>query len=267
MEIRSPFPGMDPWLEKHWRDIHTAMITYARDALNPQLPGGLRARMEERVFVESPLQAQGEVYPDVRVVEYRRPEWLAGAAGSAGGGAVGTEPIVIELPAEEISEPYIQIVDTESGNKVITTIEFLSPSNKRKGPGQEQYLEKQRAMRAGQVNLVEVDLLRQGQRVLLVRSAQIPATHRTTYQVCAWRWWKPFKAEVYPVPLRGPLPEVNVPLRQGDADAKLNLQELVELAYRNGRYDSIDYTQPPVPPLSPEDDTWADALLRQQKKR
>jgi hypothetical protein len=26
----SPFPGMDPYLEVHWRDIHASLIIYSR---------------------------------------------------------------------------------------------------------------------------------------------------------------------------------------------------------------------------------------------
>ena len=26
--MNSPFPGMDPFLESHWRDVHTSMMTY-----------------------------------------------------------------------------------------------------------------------------------------------------------------------------------------------------------------------------------------------
>ena len=55
MASKSPFPGMNPWLEKHWGDVHQAMITYARDAIQPQLPDDLVARTEERVFLETPF--------------------------------------------------------------------------------------------------------------------------------------------------------------------------------------------------------------------
>lgn len=52
--MKSPFPGMDPYLERHWRDVHASLAVYARDWLQERLPSGLRARIEERVFVESP---------------------------------------------------------------------------------------------------------------------------------------------------------------------------------------------------------------------
>ena len=70
--MKSPFPGMDPYLEQHWRDVHHALITYARDQLRPMLPHDLRPRIEERVFVESDDGEPLEIYPDVYVVEYPR---------------------------------------------------------------------------------------------------------------------------------------------------------------------------------------------------
>jgi hypothetical protein len=51
--MKSPFPGMDPYLEPHWRDVQHRRITYARDQIRPALPGGLRPRIDERVFVET----------------------------------------------------------------------------------------------------------------------------------------------------------------------------------------------------------------------
>jgi hypothetical protein len=42
----SPFPGMDPYLEDHWRDVHTSLIIYIRDALQDVMPSALRARVE-----------------------------------------------------------------------------------------------------------------------------------------------------------------------------------------------------------------------------
>ena len=69
---KNPFPGMNPWLESHWGDVHTRLTTYACDQLQPQLPAGLRARIEEYVTVESddePERSRSRFSPDVRVIE------------------------------------------------------------------------------------------------------------------------------------------------------------------------------------------------------
>src|SRR5262245_29026093 len=66
----SPFPGMDPFLEAHWRDIHARLVIYASDALQGVLPRGLRARVEESILLETP-KGLGDhpLFPDVRVVD------------------------------------------------------------------------------------------------------------------------------------------------------------------------------------------------------
>lgn len=65
----SPFPGMDPYLEAHWRDVHAGLIIYSRDALQGVLPGSLRARVEERVLLETPHGFTSHPrFPDVRIV-------------------------------------------------------------------------------------------------------------------------------------------------------------------------------------------------------
>jgi hypothetical protein len=62
---------MDPYLEAHRRDVHASLIIYGRDALQGVLPGPLRARVEERVLLETPQGiADHPLFPDVRVVEY-----------------------------------------------------------------------------------------------------------------------------------------------------------------------------------------------------
>src|SRR6267143_5233543 len=124
--MKSPFPGMDPWLELHWGDVHHSLIQYARDALQRHLPDGLRARVDERVFVEDETQRTRAIIPDVVVSQVHG--WAAASTESVGGVAVAN-PLVFEVSNPEITEGYIEIFDR--GVKLITVIEFLSPSNKR----------------------------------------------------------------------------------------------------------------------------------------
>jgi hypothetical protein len=58
-----------------------------------------------------------------------------------------------------------------------------------------------------------------------------------------------------------------VPLRKKDKDITLEHQPLIDACYRNGVYDDIDYRRPPVPPLEPEEETWAEELLKGQSLR
>ena len=136
--MKSPFPGMDPYLEQYWRDMHHRLITYTADVLGGKLPRELWARIEERVFVEKEEgEAPREIYPGC----------LRGRAHRAQnsnvppeGDVALAEPLLVQIEREPASQGYIEIVDTEAGNRVVTVIEFLSPTNKLPGDGQDQYL-------------------------------------------------------------------------------------------------------------------------------
>ncbi len=250
---------MDPYLEQHWLDVHHALATYARDQLQRKLPRDLRARIEERVFVETDDEGQYRgIHPDVRVIEHPMPV----SAGAAEGGVATAEPIVVRTADDPISQGYLEIVDASSGNRVVTVIEFVSPSNKVPGEGRDLYLRKQREVIGAKANLVEVDLTRTGQRSLAARLTQIPRRYHATYLVCVTRGWKWGQSEVYPLPLAQRLPAIRAPLRQSDADVPLDLQTLIDQCYENGGYDTIDYRQPLQPPLDPADLAWADEWLR-----
>jgi hypothetical protein len=121
--MASPFPGMDPWLEDFWRDIHARLVIYAADHLQGRLPGDLRARVEERVVVEPMDDRPRNVYPDVRVVE-----------------------------------TFIEIIDVATGKRVVTVLEVLSLANKLPGDSRNQYRQKRKELMAGGVSLVEIDL-------------------------------------------------------------------------------------------------------------
>lgn len=262
----SPFPGMDPYLEAHWRDVHASLIIYARDALQGVLPAGLRARVEESVLLETPQGIGAHpLFPDVRVVEYTSKRDLE--TRSAAGTAVA-EPLLVEVEPEPVTEPYLEIIDRASGNRVVTVVEFLSPSNKSPGPNREQYLRKQREVCSSDANLVEIDLNRFGVHTLAFSLAHVKPQGRTAYMACVRRVTRRGMAEVYPMPLWERLPVVKVPLRPTDADVPLNLQALVEQCYRNGAYEgTLNYAIDPDPPLRGANKDWADAWLYEKGLR
>jgi hypothetical protein len=262
--VKSPFPGMDPYLEEHWGDVHSRLVIYACDQLQDLLPGALLARVEERVFVESDEGWKRTVYPDVRVIEHGL---SGGTVAIAEPGVEVAEPWLIHMKeAEPATETFIEILDV-GGGRVVTVVEFLSLSNKQPGDGQDKYVQKQEELHLGKVNVVEIELLRAGQRVFMAPEARIPAARRTPYQACIWRAKSPELWEHYAFPLQKPLPAVRIPLREQDADVLLQLQPLIDQCYRNGRYHTLNYRQPLDPPLQGDDATWADELLRQAGKR
>jgi hypothetical protein len=253
---------MDPYLEAHWRDVHARLAIYTSDALQGALPAGLRARVEESVLLETPKGlADHPLYPDVRVVEYTSKRGLATRPAA---GVAAAEPFLVEAEAEPVTEPFLEIIDRESGNGVVTVIEFLSPSNKSPGPNRELYLRKQREVCSSDANLVEIDLNRFGTHTLAFPLEHVKPQGRTAYMACVRRATRRGKAEVYPMPLWEPLPVVKIPLRPNDADVPLDLQAIVEQCYRNGGYEgTLNYAVDPDPPLFGADEEWADERLRE----
>jgi hypothetical protein len=161
----------------------------------------------------------------------------------------------------------VEIVEAGRRERVVTVIEVLSRSNKESGKDQDTYLRKRDDLEAADISLIEIELLRAGHRVPMVHPARIPPEYRTPYQVAVRRAWGPPVLAIYAVPLRERLPNIAVPLRESDRDVALQLQPLIDMAYRNGRYDDIDYRVDAVPPLEGDDASWADALLRTQGRR
>lgn len=253
----NPFPGMNPFLQTHWSDVHTALIGFIRHALSDELPPDLAARAEERVSVAGTEQ---DYRPDLAVVEPWRggfpPVWTPEDASAPT--LTVTEPILI-LPEPE-TERWIEIRDVHG--RLITVIKVLSPANKSE-QGWRAYVQKQQDFIAAGVNLVEIDLVRGGQHVLAVALDAFAEQPGTCHLICVARRQPglPSRREVYPCPLRKPLPTIRVPLRAGDPDAPLALQPLVDQCYRSGRYWLVDHRRDLNPPLAPEDAAWVEECL------
>ena len=111
---------------------------------------------------------------------------------------------VPQSPEEERTEPYLEIYARREGeDRLVTSIEVLSLTNKTLGSeGRQKYLEKQQEILSGQVNLVEIDLLRGG-----AHSSAVPlwlAREKAgpfDYHVSVRRFDRPGEFLVYPIPL------------------------------------------------------------------
>jgi hypothetical protein len=258
---------MDPYLEKHWRDIHAGLIVYARDQLESRLPRSLMARVEERIVFECD-EREHHRYPDARVVESSHREPEGGGTALAVATEEAVESFVVRIDTEPMTETFIEILDASTGNRVVTVIEFLSLSNKTPGESMTSYRRKQQELRSGNVSLVEIDLLRSGERGRVLPQRTLKPRKRKTYMACVRRGWQPGLAELFPISLRQPLPPIKIPFRQTDEEIRLELQPLIGQAYLKGRYsDNLDYRLPAEPPLEGDDAARADELLKAAGRR
>jgi len=72
------------------------------------------------------------------------------------------------------------------------------------------------------------------------------------------------KCEVYAWTLNDKLPVIPIPLKLGDADASVPLQDVFDIVYQRARYDlSVKYDAPLDPPLTPNELRWVQSWSNQ----
>ena len=251
----SPFPGMDPYLEGElWQEFHDTLAHQIRGQLLPLLPSEYVALLNKRYVVDRSgpgtfgIALQRVINPDVHAV---RPPSVNEAAEPY---AMVTSPMVELVNPFPVEVPLLSIeIRDVAERRLVTVIEILSPVNKH-GDGFQEYVEKRTALLRTQTHLLEIDLLRGGQRIPLTGGELPPAS----YYVFLSRFTRRPVSEVWPVGLREPLPTVPVPLLPPDPDVPLQLQAAIEACFELVGYERLlDYTQPPPPPpLNADDLCW-----------
>jgi hypothetical protein len=259
----SPFPGVDPYLEHpdFWPGIHNLLIAEIARFLSPQLRPKYRVAVEVRMYETSGENSLAVSIPDITV--QRRSTASNPSMPNVAVLSAAVQPVKVTLPIPEIvREAYLAIKQVEK-KEVVTTIEILSPTNKRPGKGREMYEKKREQILGSRTHLIEIDLLRRGEsmpvfgnnidslyRILVCRGNRLPA------------------GDMYAFNLQNSIPAFPVPLRPEDAEPIVDLQMLFNQVYDIAGYDmEIDYSREPIPPLSETDAAWADAWLRDRGLR
>jgi hypothetical protein len=261
----SPFPGMDPWLEDPalFPDLHETLIACFREALTDRLPRPYYAALGTRLYVE---ESDRHIEPDIDLlIPKKRPKKPAGGRGGVAVAERTARPLTIRVSSDNVKEAFIEIRHA-TGDRLVTSVEVLSLSNKTKGSeGRKQYRRKRKELRQGRVNVVEIDLLRAGEPTTLPPLGRVRRMFGQPfdYHVCVWRPHRASAREVYPVPLDDLLPVVAIPLLKGDADVSVDLQQVFARCYAVGRFDlRAKYAKPPTPPLASEQQAWVDTILK-----
>ena len=248
----SPFPGMDPYLEQSevWAEFHNNLAAEIQGYLNQRIrPRYIARQVPVTAYDTLAILPVRTLKPDVSVSRGRE-----GRSGGQSGLATLTPPAVeATIPLEYETELFSVEVRSADSRELVTAIEILSPVNKR--PGHEahrDYHRKRRALLRSAANLLEIDLLRRGERP----PVEPPLPSAPYYATLSRAMERP-RAVVWPIQISDPLPHLPVPLLLPDPDASLDLQEVLTLAYERGGYDlELDYTAAPPPPWSPDEARW-----------
>ena len=258
----TPFPGMDPYLEKWiWEEVHTRLIVALADFLTPKIGPKYRVGIEKRTYFQIEFkQSKTEDLLGLPDLVIAKPKSLHEVMDAP----YTVLPIVGRLPTqEEIHEKrerYLEIREVAT-NQVITALELLSPSNKRHGEGRDRYEAKRSEILASEAHFIEIDLIRAGD----VLPVGIPADAVGDYRILISRAPQRPRTNVYAFKLRQLIPNFPVPLLQEDPEPIVPLNQLVHELYDRAGYDmAIDYNQPLDPPLSSEDAAWAESLINKK---
>jgi hypothetical protein len=241
---------MNPYLEQEdvWLDFHQSLIPLIREVLAEQVRPGYVVKVEEQLYIH-------ELSAEERLLQGRSDVSLVRSPSSAATRSTGT---CIQAPAHARFLPAVDVerhsfleIRDRTDRGLVTVVELLSPSNKRSGPDREQYVAKRRQIAATQTHLVEIDLLRGGPRMPM---EDLPDCD---YYVLVSRADTRPDVEVWPLLLRDCLPVIPIPLRAPDADARIDLQQVLHRLYDAAGYEDYIYSGTPRPPLHPEDAIWA----------
>jgi hypothetical protein len=224
---------MDPYIEACglWEGFHSHLIEAIYRTLARMLPRGYTADTNVRNYVVV-MERDG------------KEEYLA-------------------KPDESVPmRAFIEIYAEAEGQALVTCIEVLSPSNKRRGTkGWTKYHRKRQAMLLGKANFIEIDLLRDE-----LPMPMLDSWPDAPYRLLVSRRLHAPHCRAWPAHFRKRLPVLPVPLASPDPDLSLDLQPLIDEIYSLGRYhERIDYSRPLTPPLSEPDAAWVQEQVQSRK--
>jgi hypothetical protein len=253
---------MDPYLEAPagWQEFHSRFINTISDFLVPQLRPRYAVHIERYVYLTALDAEAPHLRPDVSVAQ-TSPE----APRTEGAVATLTEiatATLVPLPdIEEVRHYFLEIRELTT-QRVVTVIEMLSPFNKRIGDGRTEYLKRRNAILNNDAHLIELDLLREGERVPMGK----PLPPADYYAIVSRSYRRPM-AEVYAWTIRQKMPTIPVPLLWGEPDVPLDLQRVLTTVYDRAGYDyRLPYDRDPEPPLRAEDAARAREIIAKWRK-
>jgi len=268
--MKSPFPGMDPYIEACglWEGFHNRLMMRISFAIAEVLPKGYFVDSAKRRYVvltesEDRKKPSSRSDKDIEQPPSRRRSQRTGRVPARKQNEDSDSVPMQAFIAEPFDEIFVEIfvLDGDRNRHVVTRIEALSPSNKRRDTrGWQEYLRKRQALLLGEANFIELDLVRGGDKMpMMTPWPDSPYTLlvSSAFKAPYCRVWKGY--------FQRRLPAIPVPLRYPEPGLTLDLQPLVDGIYSLGRYNErIDYTRPLKPALSRADAALVRSFLKKR---
>ncbi|NES71482.1 MAG: DUF4058 family protein, partial [Okeania sp. SIO2D1] len=170
-----------------------------------------------------PEREIGILYPDVEIMQLRQAKIINILPGTSGATALTPALSLPIFPPVPVRLSNVEIRDTAQ-NVLVTCIEVLYPVNKRE-PGLTNYRQKRRRLYQTGAHLVEINLLRRGNRPFA--HPQIPDVVYAVALTCSHAGI----IDIWPLTLQDLLPVIPIPLRSLDSDVVLNLSVALNEVY------------------------------------
>lgn len=252
----SPFPGMNPYFEQRgvWRGFHTSYLVGLQFALAPILAPRYFVEVEESLYLERVNDRQGLFAVADAAVATPAP---AGRGGRRADLSRLGAPMTATVPVSRgirRQRRWLTIRDS-SRRRVVAVVELLSPSDKKAGPDRDRYLLKRGRVLTSTAHLIEIDLLRGGERM------PIQGLPDCAYYVMVSSRPERPQVGLWPLQLRDRLPEVPFPLGPAEPAPRIDLQAVLHRVYDEAGYALRLYDGEPEPPLSADDAEWARGIL------
>ena len=254
--MRSPFPGMDPFLENpfFWHQVHSRLIVALSNELGAKLRPKYYAAIETRTYLDD---EEGSIFvgiPDAIVfnsVTTQAPDRSSTTTTTL----TAHQPQRVRLVEPiEVKERYLEIRKVGT-HEVIVAIEVLSPKNKR-SEGRKIYLRKRQTILESATHFIEIDLLR--------AFAPMPVMDpqpRSHYHILVSDSRDRPEADLYSFNLQDPIPVFGIPLQPEDVPIAIDLTHLLQEVYEQGCFDlQINY-QSILPDLSAADIDWVKQVV------
>ncbi len=227
--MKSPFPGMNPYLEddKIWPRFQHQLLLCLQQMILPGLMDRYRVRIGQRSYT-----AEQVLFTSVTRVDYQ--------------------------------DEALEVRQRTSGT-LVTLVEVVSPANKTLPDGRRAYLDRRQGARAAGANVVEIDLVLQGQPTL---SYSRQGLQEWDYAVTVTRGGKAERHEIYATTLPAKLRSFRLPLMADDRDTAVDLQAAVSRCCDQGDFvEEIDYARDPVTRLTDGNRAWLHKFLIEQNRR
>jgi len=265
--LRSPFPGMDPFLEinPRWQVFHGWFVRKLAEQHQPRARElGCWIGVERAVYQQEP---SGEL------VLVGEPDVLTGLDASAFAATAPSRPFSASTEPHAVHEvvldpdqmhrykqEYLVVREIDQFQRVLAVVEMLSFANK-EGTYVSKYREKRSKFLTSQAHFMEIDFLRAGDNPSRAMFPELPPT--PYFVLVARKTGLGRNEEGYALRLQEPLPTVDLPLGPPRPDLPLDLAAAFGSAYDlSARPGWIRYAEEPVPgpPLSAQDQAWVQQI-------